>query len=61
MEKFVSALPLTEAEQTRDQVERREVLEKGLARKTARRSGQRYDKPMTPAIRQRTNATVGSE
>ena len=57
---FVSGLPLTEAERKRDEDEKREVLSRGFARKKARRSGQRYDTPATPAHR-RAYDKVGGE
>ena len=62
MEEFINGTrPYSEEERRRDKQADDEALKRHVARRKARRSGQRYDTPATPAHRRLYDRMVGSQ
>ncbi len=59
MTEYFSARPYTQAERDRDINARKQVDERTHNRRRTLRSGQRYDKPGTPALREQYDRVGG--
>ena len=60
-EGYASARPYTQAERDRDIDERKRVDQQSSNRRKAMRSGQRYNKTGTPALRRNTMQMLGEK